>query len=158
MGLDLTRVAEQTPPSAGRIWEMIERHLTYLGHLVHDPMGLATINIGKIQLKTSMVLLKDVMLSAVETTLPGIQAKNRDFGVHVPDETIWLDADADRLVQVLGNECPKSAARPQPVQRRRRCRTSCNGQPAAIPLGTQRIAYGRLLPYPIARSRAKPVV
>jgi CheY-like chemotaxis protein len=49
------------------------------------------------------VLLKDIVLHAVETTLPAIEAKHHDFTVQMPDEPIWLDADTNRLSQVIGN-------------------------------------------------------
>lgn len=102
-GLDLMRVTDKSPASAARIREMMERQLTYLVHLVDDLLDLARINTGKIQLKKTDALLKDVVLSAVETTLSGIEAKSQDFSVHVPDEPIWLEADVNRLAQVIGN-------------------------------------------------------
>lgn len=100
---------------------MMERQLTYLVQLVDDPLDLARINTGKIQLKKSMVLLRDVMLSAVETTLPGIVRPRTGISVYTCRTSRFGWTPTRRLAQVISNECPKSAARPQPVQRRRRC-------------------------------------
>ncbi|TCS38330.1 PAS domain S-box-containing protein [Paucimonas lemoignei] len=102
-GLDLMRVSADNPASTVRIREMMDRQLDHLVHLVDDLLDVARISTGKIEPKKARVLLKDIVLSAVETTLPGIQAKNQDFSVHIPDEPIWLIADANRLAQVIGN-------------------------------------------------------
>ncbi|MEC4723549.1 PAS domain-containing protein [Noviherbaspirillum sp. CPCC 100848] len=102
-GLDLMRVNGANPATATRIREMMERQTDHLVHLVNDLLDIARINTGKIELKRARVLLKDVVLHAVETTLPAIEVKHHDFSVQVLDEPIWLDADTNRLSQIIGN-------------------------------------------------------
>lgn len=102
-GLDLMRMTGDDPASVARIRDMMERQLDHLVHLVNDLLDVARISTGKIEPKKTRVLLKDIVLSAVETTLPGIEAKRQDFRMQLPDEPIWLNADANRLAQVIGN-------------------------------------------------------
>lgn len=102
-GLDLMRVTADNPASTARIREMMARQLDHLVHLVDDLLDVARINTGKIEPKKTRVLLKDIVLNAVETALPGMEGKNHVFGMHIPDEPIWLNADANRIAQVIGN-------------------------------------------------------
>jgi PAS domain S-box-containing protein len=102
-GLDLMRISPENVSSVTKIRETMERQVDHLIHLVNDLMDLARIQSGKIELKKSLVPLKDIVLNAVETSLPVIQAKHHDFSVQVPDEPIYLNADANRMAQVLGN-------------------------------------------------------
>jgi PAS domain S-box-containing protein len=102
-GLDLMRMTGDNPAAATRVREMMERQVEHLVHLVDDLLDLARISTGKIELRKARVLLKNIVLNAVETTLPEMQAKKQDFSLHVPDEPIWLDADANRMAQVIGN-------------------------------------------------------
>ncbi|HYD77623.1 hybrid sensor histidine kinase/response regulator [Ramlibacter sp.] len=100
--LDLMRIAPDSA-SLARTRDLMERQLGHLVHLVNDLLDVARISTGKIELKKERVLLRDIVVSAVETTLPGIEARNQDLRVQVPDEPIWLDADPNRLAQVIGN-------------------------------------------------------
>jgi PAS domain S-box-containing protein len=102
-GLDLMRIAADNPAAAARSREMMQRQLDHLVHLVNDLLDVARISTGKIEPKKARVLLKDIVLSAVETTLPGMEAKNQEFTLQVPDEPIWLHADANRMAQVVAN-------------------------------------------------------
>lgn len=102
-GLELMRVNGADPAATIRIRTMMERQTDHLIHLVDDLLDMARINTGKIELKKARVLLKDIVLQAVETALPALQVKHHDVSAALPDESIWLDADANRLTQVLGN-------------------------------------------------------
>jgi PAS domain S-box-containing protein len=102
-GLDLMRLVGGNAASSARILEMLDRQVGNLVHLVDDLLDVARISTGKIVPRKAHVLLKNIVLVAVETTLPGIQAKNQELSVQVPDEPIWLYADANRLTQVIGN-------------------------------------------------------
>lgn len=102
-GLDLMRIAADNPAAASKSREMMQRQLDQLVHLVNDLLDVARISTGKIEPKKADVLLKDIVLSAVETTLPGIEAKRQQLALQVPDEAICLHADANRMAQVVGN-------------------------------------------------------
>jgi PAS domain S-box-containing protein len=113
-GLDLMRMGLHEPASLNRVRAMMERQTNHLIHLVNDLLDLARIRSGKIELKMTRVKLKDVVLSAVETTLPAIEAKQHEFNIDVPDEPVWLEADANRLAQVISNLLTNAAKYTEP--------------------------------------------
>lgn len=102
-GLDVMRMARDNSALVATTREMMERQLDHLVHLVNDLLDLARINTGKIEIRKTRALLKDIVLAAVETALPDMKAKHQDFSVQIPDEPIWLDADVNRLAQVISN-------------------------------------------------------
>jgi PAS domain S-box-containing protein len=101
-GLDLME-ASPNPATITRVREIMRRQVDHLVHLVNDLLDIARITSGKIELKLEPVALKDIVFSAIETTLPAMEAKHHDFQFSVPDEPIPLVADANRLAQVIGN-------------------------------------------------------
>jgi CheY-like chemotaxis protein len=102
-GLDLLRIGADKPSVLAKVRPMLERQVNHLVSLVDDLLDVARINSGKIELKKTEVLLKDVILRAVEMTLPAIEARRHDFQLALTDEDTRLDADPTRLAQVVGN-------------------------------------------------------
>ncbi|HEV2610944.1 MAG TPA: ATP-binding protein, partial [Noviherbaspirillum sp.] len=102
-GLDVMRMTRDNPALVARAREMMERQLDHLVHLVNDLLDLARINTGKIEIRKTRALLKDIVLAAVETALPDMKAKHQDFSLDIPAEPIWLNADVNRLAQVISN-------------------------------------------------------
>jgi len=102
-GLDLMRMNPTNVDALAKVRAMMERQTDHLIHLVNDLLDLARIRNGKIELKMAAAGLKDIVLSAVETTLPAIEAKRHALDLQLPDEPIWVEADRNRLAQVLGN-------------------------------------------------------
>jgi PAS domain S-box-containing protein len=102
-GLDLLRIGGDKPDVLARVRPMMERQVNHLVHLVDDLLDLARISSGKVELKKTVVPLKDVVLRAIEMTLPLIEAKRHEFHVDVGDEPLAVHADATRLSQVIGN-------------------------------------------------------
>jgi signal transduction histidine kinase len=102
-GLDLLRLGAGRPEVLARVQPMMERQVNHLVHLVDDLLDLARINSGKVELRKAIVPLKDVVLRAIEMTLPAIEARHHDFHLDVGDEPLPVHADATRLAQVIGN-------------------------------------------------------
>ncbi|WP_051971525.1 ATP-binding protein [Massilia sp. 9096] len=102
-GLDLLRIGADKPSVLAKVRPMMERQVSHLVNLVDDLLDLARINSGKVELKKADVVLKDVILRAVEMTLPAIEAKRHDFQLELHDENTHLFADPTRLAQVVGN-------------------------------------------------------
>lgn len=102
-GLMVLRLAGDNPEAAARVRDMMERQVTHMVHLVDDLLDVARISRGKVELKKARVDLKKVVSSAIETSLPQIEASHHELSVIMPDEPLLLDADATRLAQVLSN-------------------------------------------------------
>ena len=97
--LKLTRNAD----AAERAREMMDRQLAHMVRLIDDLLDVSRITRGKIDLRRERVDLKDVVTSAVETSLPLIEAGRHELSVQLPDGPLPVDADVTRLAQVFSN-------------------------------------------------------
>ncbi|MGX4640153.1 PAS domain S-box protein [Massilia sp. SYSU DXS3249] len=102
-GLDLMRIGPDNPAALAKVRGMMERQVNHLIHLVNDLLDLARVQSGKVELKKTRVALQDIVANAVETALPLIEGKRHAFDVQLPETPLVLDADANRLAQVIGN-------------------------------------------------------
>jgi PAS domain S-box-containing protein len=102
-GLDLLRIGADKPSVLARVRPMMERQVNHLVHLVDDLLDLARISSGKVELRMDNVALKDVLLRAVEMTLPAMESRRHAFSLDILDDTMHVHADATRLAQVVGN-------------------------------------------------------
>jgi signal transduction histidine kinase len=91
------------PPLAERMRGIVERQLGQLARLVDDLLDIARINQGKIELKRERVDLGAVTRRVVEAALARAGGQGLQITVSAPDEPIVLEADADRLEQVIVN-------------------------------------------------------
>ena len=82
---------------------VIERQLGHLVHLVDDLLDVTRIASNKIRLRRRRVGLAEVVQQAVEATAPDIEQANHCLVVSLPADPLWIDADPDRLAQVLTN-------------------------------------------------------
>ena len=99
----ILRHAEPTGPQAARARDVIERQAEHLTRLVDDLLDVTRIARGKIELRRSRVDLREVVLRA-SRRLPGPDGgAGRRVRVALPQAKVWVDADATRLTQVIGN-------------------------------------------------------
>ncbi|MBK4739085.1 PAS domain-containing protein [Noviherbaspirillum pedocola] len=83
-GLQLLRLAGDNAETVARVRDMMERQVTHMVHLVNDLLDIARISSGKVELKKVDVDLKTIVATAIEASLPAIQAKHHDLNVVVP--------------------------------------------------------------------------
>jgi PAS domain S-box-containing protein len=89
--------------SVSRLHEMMARQVNHLVRLVDDLLEISRINRGTLELKRERVELGAIVRHAIETAEPLIQAAGHELTVELPQEPLWLNGDAVRLGQVLGN-------------------------------------------------------
>ncbi|OON62962.1 diguanylate cyclase [Massilia sp. KIM] len=102
-GLQLIRRAPDDAQAVARVHEIMERQLGHLVHLVDDLLDVARITRGQIQLKRERIDLAAVLQSAVETSMPQIEAARHHLDLRLPGEPLLLEADPTRLTQVVSN-------------------------------------------------------
>ncbi|MGJ9417976.1 ATP-binding protein [Massilia sp. CMS3.1] len=101
--LELLRLAGDKPAMLERVRGTMERQVDQMVHLIDDLMEVARISNGKMDLQIKRVDLQSVIASAVETSLPLVQAGGHQLALDVPDEPLWINVDTVRLSQVLSN-------------------------------------------------------
>ena len=82
---------------------IIERQVGQLQHLVDDLLEVSRITSGRVQLRLEKVDVCRIAEGAVETVRPLIEQRRHELTVTLPQEPVWMVADAARLEQVLVN-------------------------------------------------------
>jgi signal transduction histidine kinase len=103
--LTAAHVAEHRSESetARRAPSIIRRQAEHLARLVDDLLDVSRIERGKLVLKRTWIDLRDVVLRAAEDFRGTLEDHGVGFEVAVPDASVWADADATRVTQVVGN-------------------------------------------------------
>ncbi|HXT04534.1 MAG TPA: ATP-binding protein, partial [Casimicrobiaceae bacterium] len=100
-------IMRRTTSDAGRpiqpAVDMMERQVSQLVRLVDDLLDVSRISRGRIELQRERMEMASAVHRAVELVGPLIEAMNHELTVTLPPEPIYMDADATRLAQVIGN-------------------------------------------------------
>ena len=107
--LHIFRMAGVQDPAVNRVVEMMERQVAHMVRMVDDLLEISRISRGKIELRKERVELAQALRSAVDTSLPLVEAARHRLSVQVPQESLVLDADPVRLAQVFANLINNSA-------------------------------------------------
>jgi signal transduction histidine kinase len=100
------QVLRRIDPQEPRVqWasDLIERQVAHLARLVDDLLDVSRITRGKVQLRHQRVELASLLAHAAETLQPLMDAHEHHFEATLPTEPILLDADPDRLIQIVEN-------------------------------------------------------
>ena len=81
--------------------EVIERQARHVTRLVDDLLDAGRVMAGKIQITREPVDLADIVARSIEVLSAARKLDRHDLAVHV--ESAWIDADADRIEQVIVN-------------------------------------------------------
>ena len=101
--LHILRLQNGESPLQQEARGVIERQVRHLSRLVNDLLEVSRITTGRIRLQCERVALNGIVEQAVETVRPSIDLRRQQLSVSLPKELIWLEADAIRLEQVVGN-------------------------------------------------------
>ncbi len=82
---------------------VIERQAAHMARLLDDLLDVSRITRGRLEVRRTRVALRGIVESAVETAQPTIDAGKHRLRVELPAEPLFLDADALRIAQVVGN-------------------------------------------------------
>ncbi len=102
-GLQVMRLAHDKPATVAKVRDMMDRQVSQMVDLVNDLLDVARITRGDFELKPVRVALKDVVASAVDTSMPLIESNGHALRLDLPPEDIYLDVDATRIAQVIAN-------------------------------------------------------
>ena len=91
------------PVTFRREREILERQVGHMVQLVNDLMDVSRLARGKVQLHPAQFELRTAVDRAVEATKTLVEQHEHTLVVNVPRTGITLNADQDRIVQVLRN-------------------------------------------------------
>ena len=82
---------------------MLERQVGQVSRLVDDLLDVSRIARGKLELRKERVELAPIIQQAVEAVRGQFRTMNHELTINMPSRPLYLDADAARLAQVVGN-------------------------------------------------------
>jgi signal transduction histidine kinase len=88
---------------------MVRRQVDHMSRLLDDLTNVARITHGLVQLRLEPVCMQDVIREAVEATRHHVESRQHRLTVHLPEESIYVHADAVRLNQIVVNLLTNSA-------------------------------------------------
>src|SRR5687768_4322208 len=129
--VQLLRLRELAESQRARARDVIERQVEHLVALINDLLDVSRITRGVIALHREPLILGDIVARAVEIARPAIDASRHELTIELPNESIALDGDRTRLVQVIANVLHNAAKFMEP-QGRIRLTVVRDGMHAAI--------------------------
>jgi signal transduction histidine kinase/integral membrane sensor domain MASE1/ActR/RegA family two-component response regulator len=102
-GLQLVKLAGDTPGAVERIRPMMERQIGHMVRLIDDLLDVSRITSGKIQLKQQAASLAEVIDGAVEANRAAIDAARLQLSIQLPAAPPLLFVDPTRFIQVISN-------------------------------------------------------
>ncbi|BDG08969.1 hybrid sensor histidine kinase/response regulator [Anaeromyxobacter paludicola] len=88
---------------AVRAREVIERQTQHLTRLVDDLLDVNRISRGKIALRRARLELGDLVRRTCEDHRTAFEQRGIEVQLSLPPAPVWVDADATRLAQIVGN-------------------------------------------------------
>lgn len=82
---------------------IIERQVHHMVRLVDDLLDVSRITRGKIELKRAPVEMAQIVANAVEMASPLLEERRHRLVTAVPPSGLLVDADAQRIAQVIAN-------------------------------------------------------
>lgn len=102
-GLELMRMAKDDPETLEITRSTMERQTQQLVRLVDDLLDVSRITRGKLELRRRTVNLADIVETAVEASRPFIDEVSHDLTIEIPEYPLYVDADPNRMAQVVSN-------------------------------------------------------
>lgn len=89
--------------SVSRVLPIISRNASYLTRLIDDLLEMSRITSGKVELRIAPTDVAGVLRNAIEANMPGIDEKQLELRVCVPQTPLIVEGDAVRLEQIFSN-------------------------------------------------------
>jgi signal transduction histidine kinase/CheY-like chemotaxis protein len=89
--------------AAAQTHGMMERQMAQLTRLIDDLLDVSRIDRGKLRMQRERVAIDAVARAAIETAMPGIEAKSHQLVVRYAGQPLYVEGDPVRLAQVVAN-------------------------------------------------------
>jgi PAS domain S-box-containing protein len=88
---------------ARRAQAVIDRQVAHMTHLIDDLLDVTRVSRGKIELQMAPLELGELVRRTVEDHRSIFAKGGIELGATIPDRALWVNGDATRLAQVVGN-------------------------------------------------------
>ena len=83
--------------------DIVERQVKYMVRMVDDLLDVTRISLGKLELRKQRFDLAAAITQAAQISRPLIEARKHELTVHLPAQSLCLEADRARVEQMLVN-------------------------------------------------------
>ena len=101
--LALLETSRADPATAARARDILSRQLGQMVRLVDDLLDVSRITRGKLTMRKAPTRLATIVENAVDTARPVLEQGGQTLSVDLPEQAVFLEADAVRLSQVFAN-------------------------------------------------------
>src|SRR5262249_33949229 len=108
--LALLRPSDERARGAGAV---LRRQTAHMTRLVNDLLDITRVKHGKLRLEREPIELNQWIGAALESIRPQAEAKRLTLKYRVPSEPVTIDADPERLAQVLDNLLRNALPQPE---------------------------------------------
>jgi PAS domain S-box-containing protein len=105
----ILKLKTSDPAISRGLVDIIDRQSTTIGRLVDDLLDVGRVRQGKLEMRREWLPINQVIESAVEASLPSINAMQHRLTVDLPPLSVDVFADSTRLCQVITNLLVNSA-------------------------------------------------
>lgn len=89
--------------ATGHAYEVIDRQVRQMERLIEDLLDASRIAQGKVVIRPRRVALHEVVTNALSVVRPLVRDREQELRVQLPGDTIWIQGDPDRLLQIFSN-------------------------------------------------------
>jgi signal transduction histidine kinase len=86
-----------------RARDVVERQVESLRQMLGHLLDVSLLRREKVELRKQSLTLQTIVTEALQTTLGFADARRHRVSVSLPEEPLWLEADATRLTQAVSN-------------------------------------------------------
>ena len=102
-GMHLLREKPEDEATVLRVQEVVDRQVRHLTRLTDDLLDVSRITRGKIELRRERLDLTRLVTDVLEDHRASLENTGLRVRLSVPNHAVWIDGDATRLAQVVGN-------------------------------------------------------
>lgn len=141
IGFALT-LLERGVTQDGKVLQVIQRQFQQLVRLVDDVLDATRLSSNKVQVRKARLDFVPIVQHALDAARPGVEQAALALEAHLPATPVWLDADAERLGQVVANLL-NNAVRYTPRDGRVTVRLAAGGDGAVLSVADTGIGLAR---------------
>ena len=101
--VQILNVVAAHEPTARQARQMIDRQSAHMARLIDDLLDIARVTHGKFEVSKSRCDLSAIVANTIEDYQPQLESCGLHMSVDVPSKPVWVNGDATRLSQIIGN-------------------------------------------------------
>ncbi len=113
-GVEILALPNCDPETAERTRAMMGRQLQHMVRLIDDLMDLSRVSRGVVNIRKERMDLRPTLTQAADTVRSMYEKQGHTLVVRLPEEVLWVEGDANRLLQVFGNLLTNAAKFTEP--------------------------------------------